>query len=116
LEENRKALSATATGRLRHAVPDIALFLDPAFQRGEAPARQPARLLLLLDDYSTANLDDAALEALAQNTSRATFVAFILSRLKRGIRAPLPVDLSRAPHLAEFSIPTHNLYAQPGGL
>ncbi len=111
LEEKRKALGATATGRLAHAVPDIALFLDAAFQRGEAPARQTTQLLLLLDDYGAAALADAVREALAQNTPRATSVAFILSRLKRGTRAPLPVDLSRAPHLAELSIPTHNLEA-----
>lgn len=111
LEEKRKALGATATGRLAHAVPEIALFLDAAFQRGETPTRQTTQLLLLLDDYGAAALAEAVREALAQNTPRATSVAFILSRLKRGTPRPLPVDLSRAPHLAELSIPTHNLEA-----
>jgi transposase len=111
LEEKRKALGATATGRLAHAVPDIAPFLDAAFQRGESPARQTAQLLLLLDDYGAAALREAVREALAQNTPRATSVAFILSRRRRTTRMPLPVDLSRAPHLADLSIPTHNLEA-----
>lgn len=111
LEEKRKALGATATGRLLQAVPEIALFLDAAFRRGESPARQTTQLLLLLDDYGAAALADAVREALAQQTPRATSVAFILSRRKRGTRAPLPVDLSRAPHLANLSIPTHNLEA-----
>lgn len=111
LEEKRKALGATATGRLLQAVPEIARFLDAAFQRGEAPARQTTQLLLLLDDYGAAALAAAVREALAQNTPRATSVAFILSRLKRGTRTPLPVDLSRTPHLAELSIPPHNLEA-----
>jgi transposase len=111
LEQKRKALGATASGRLAHAVPDIAAFLDAAFQRGESPARQTTQLLLLLDDYGAAALADAVREALAQNTPRAASVAFILSRRGRSARRPLPVDLSRAPHLADLSIPTHNLEA-----
>ncbi|MDX2040063.1 MAG: hypothetical protein SF097_02390 [Acidobacteriota bacterium] len=111
LEQKRKALGATASGRLAHAVPDIATFLDAAFQRGESPARQTTQLLLLLDDYGAPALADAVREALAQNTPRAASVAFILSRRGRGSRAPLPVDLSRAPHLADLSIPTQNLEA-----
>jgi transposase len=111
LDDKRKALGATATGRLVQAVPDIALFLDAAFQRGESVARQTTQLLLLLDDYGAPALAEAVREALAQNTPRATSVAFILSRRRRSSRRPLPVDLSRAPHLADLSIPTHNLEA-----
>ena len=111
LEQKRKALGATASGRLAHAVPDIAAFLDAAFQRGESPARQTTQLLLLLDDYGAADLADAVREALANNTPRANSVAFILSRRGRAARTPLPVDLSRAPHLADLSIATHNLEA-----
>lgn len=107
--EKRKALGATATGRLAHAVPDITLFLDAAFQRGESLARQTTQLLLLLDDYGAPALAEAVGEALANHTPRATSVAFILSRKQRGTRRPLPVDLSRAPHLADLAIPTHNL-------
>lgn len=111
LEQKRKALGATASGRLAHAVPDITAFLDAAFQRGESIARQTTQLLLLLDDYGATALADAVREALAQNTPRANSVAFILSRRVRHTRMPLPVDLSRAPHLADLSIPTHNLEA-----
>ena len=114
LEQKRKALGATASGRLAHAVPDITAFLNAAFQRGEAPARQTTQLLLLLDDYGAAALADAVREALANNTPRAASVAFILSRRGRSRRSPLPplpVDLSRAPHLADLSIPTQNLEA-----
>jgi hypothetical protein len=66
---------------------------------------------LLLDDYGAAALAEAVREALAQNTPRATSVAFMLSRRGRSARRPLPVDLSRAPPLADLSIPTHNLEA-----
>lgn len=111
LEQKRKALGATASGRLQHAVPDITAFLDAAFQRGEVPARQTTQLLLLLDDYGASALADAVREALANNTPRAASVAFILSRRGRHRRIPLPVDLSRAPHLANLSIPTQNLEA-----
>lgn len=111
LEQKRKALGATASGRLHHAIPDITVFLDAAFQRGEAVARQTTQLLLLLDDYGAAALAEAVREALANNTPRAASVAFILSRRGRHRRVPLPVDLSRAPHLADLSIPTQNLEA-----
>ncbi len=111
LEQKRKALGATAGGRLQHAVPDITTFLDAAFQRGESIARQTTQLLLLLDDYGAAALAEAVREALANNTPRAASVAFILSRRGRGARAPLPVNLSHAPHLADLFIPTHNLEA-----
>ena len=109
LEQKRKALGATASGRLHDAIPDITTFLDAAFQRGEAVARQTTQLLLLLDDYGAAALAEAVREALANNTPRAASVAFILSRRGRNRRVPLPVDLSRAPHLADLSIPTQNL-------
>jgi hypothetical protein len=111
LAQKRKALGATASGRLTHAVPDITAFLDAAFQRGESITQQTRQLLLLLDDYGAAVLADAVREALAQNTPRATSVAFLLSRCGRGTRAPLPRDLSRAPHLADLSIPSQNLKA-----
>ncbi len=111
LEQKRKALGATAHGRLAHAVPDITAFLDAAFQRGESPTRQTTQLLLLLDDYGAAALADAVREALANHTPRANSVAFILSRRVRSTRTPLPVDLSRTPHLADLSIATHHLEA-----
>jgi hypothetical protein len=111
LEEKRKALGATAAGRLTQAVPELNAFLDAAFQRGESIARQSTQLLFLLDDYGAAAVAEAVRESQAQNTPRAISVAFILSRRKRGARTPLPVDLSRTPHLADLSIPTHNLEA-----
>ncbi|HEY8461159.1 MAG TPA: hypothetical protein VIM99_12300 [Blastocatellia bacterium] len=94
----------------RLAVPSIAQFLDAAFQRGESVAHQTARLLQLLDDYSAPDLAASVDEALARQTPRADSVAFILNRRRRaGRQSPLPVDLSRHPHLADLSVPTHHL-------
>lgn len=110
LEEKRKALGATAAGQLSHAIPNIEKFLDAAFGRGESPARQTTQLLKLLEDYGAQALSSAVAEALEKETPRATSVAFILSRRHRaGRRASLPVDLSRHPHLADLSVPTHQL-------
>jgi hypothetical protein len=110
VEQKRKALGATAIGRLKHAVPEIERFLAAAFERGESITRQTKQLLLLLDDYGAAELAQAVNEALAQNTPRVNSVAFILTRRhrQRG-RRPLPVDLSRHQHLADLSVPTHQL-------
>jgi Mu transposase, C-terminal domain len=110
LEEKRQALGATAVSRLQQAVPSIAQFLDAAFQRGESVAHQTSRLLQLLDDYGARDLAAAVAEALARQTPRADSVAFILNRRRRaGRQFPLPVDLSRHPHLADLSVSTHHL-------
>jgi transposase len=110
LEEKRRALGATAVGRLSQAVPGIEKFLDAAFQRGESVSRQTTRLIELLDDYGAQELASAVTEALANDTPRANSVAFILTRRHRTQgRSPLPVDLSRHPHLAELSVSTHQL-------
>ena len=110
LEEKRQALGATAVSRLRHAVPSITNFLDAAFQRGESVAHQTSRLLQLLDDYGARDLAAAVDEALGRQTPRADSVAFILNRRRRaGRQSPLPVDLSRHPHLADLSVSTHHL-------
>ncbi len=112
LEEKRKALGATAVGRLSHAVPSIEAFLDAAFARGESVPRQTIRLLELLDDYGPQALAAAVAEALAGNTPNANSVSFILARRRRAqgrAKPPINVDLSRYPHLAELSVPTHQL-------
>jgi transposase len=110
LEEKRQALGATAVGRLQQSVPSIAQFLDAAFQRGESVAHQTSRLLELLDDYGARDLSAAVAEALARQTPRADSVAFILNRRRRAPQQLLlPVDLSRHPHLADLSVPTHHL-------
>jgi transposase len=108
VEQKRKALGATAVGRLKHAVPEIERFLAAAFERGESIAHQTKRLLLLLDDYGAAELSQAINEALEQNTPRANSVAFILTRRHRR-RTILPVDMSRHQHLANLSVPPHKL-------
>ncbi|MGO9269941.1 MAG: Mu transposase domain-containing protein [Terriglobia bacterium] len=56
LEQKRKALGSTASGRLAALVPESQPFLQAAFQRGESAARLTAQLLRLLDDYGPAEL------------------------------------------------------------
>lgn len=112
LEEKRKALGATAVSRLSNAVPSIEAFLDAAFRRGESVPRQTIRLLELLDEYGPQALASAVAEALAGNTPNANSVSFILARRRRAqgrTTLPINVDLSRYPHLADLSVPTHQL-------
>jgi hypothetical protein len=110
LEQKRKALGATATGRMEQLVPSIENFLDTAFARGESAASQTRQLLDLLEDYGAPELEAALREAIERQTSRAASVAFILSRRRRsGSNKFLPVNLSRHPHLADLSVPTHQL-------
>jgi hypothetical protein len=110
LELKRKALGATAGRRLSHAVPGAEALLAAAFDRGESITRQTRRLIELLDDYGPEELSQAVAEALENQTPRAESVAFILGRRTRSRkRSPLPVDLSRHPHLEDLSVPTHQL-------
>jgi len=110
VEQKRRALGATAIGRLAHAVPNIDQFLEAAFEHGEPVSRQTAKLIELLDDYGAQELAAAVAEALERNTPRTASVAFILARRHRLTRhALLPVDLSRHPELADLSVPTHQL-------
>lgn len=110
IKQKRKALAATATGRLVHAIPNIGQFLDAAFQQGESLHQLTSKLLLLLDDYGPAQLQAAVSEALDRQTPRLASVAYILSRLSRSLKTPpSPVDLSRRPELAQLSVPSHQL-------
>ncbi len=107
LAEKKQALAATAVGRLQQAVPNIAAFLEAAFTRGESTGRVTQQLLLLLDEYGAGELTAALAEALERQTPRVSSVAFILARRHRSRRGrPAPVDLSRHPQLADFSVPT----------
>lgn len=110
LAEKKKALAATAVGRLQQAVPNIAPFLEAAFQRGEATGRVSQQLRLLLDEYGAGELTAALAEALERQTPRVSSVAVILARRQRSRQGrPAPVDLSRHPHLADLSVPTAGL-------
>jgi transposase len=110
VEQKRRALAATAGGRLSHSIPHIDSFLAAAFDRGESIARQTHRLIELLDDYGAEELARAVDEALENQTPRADSVAFILARRSRSrILSPLPVDLSRRPDLENLSVATHQL-------
>jgi len=113
LEQKRKALGSTASGRLATLVPPSQAFLQAAFERGESTARLTARLLRLLDDYGAAELAAALREALDHNTPRLSSVAFILARRHRQQRrrAPLAVHLSRRPDLENLTVANPSLEA-----
>jgi hypothetical protein len=106
LEQKRKALGSTASGRLAALVPSSKTFLQAAFERGESTARLTTRLLRLLDDYGAAELAAALGEALDHHTPRLSSVAFILARRhrQRRQRTPLAVNLSRRPDLENLTV------------
>jgi hypothetical protein len=113
LEQKRKALGATASGRLAALVPESQAFLQAAFERGESAARLTAQLLRLLDDYGAEELTAALREALDHNTPRLSSVAFILARRhrQRRQRTPLAVNLSRRPDLENLTVSNPTLEA-----
>ena len=97
LEQKRKALGSTASGRLAALVPESQAFLQAAFQRGESAARLTAQLLRLLDDYGAAEFTAALREALGQQTR--AFPRWPLSwpaAIASGGNAPRSPSTSRA--------------------
>jgi transposase len=113
LEQKRKALGSTPSGRLTILVPESPAFLQAAFERGEPTARLTLQLLRLLDDYGPAELRATLREALERHTPRLSSVAFILARRhrQRRQRAPLPVNLSRRPDLENLTVSNPSLEA-----
>jgi len=113
LEQKRKALGSTASGRLAVLVPESQAFLEAACQRGESTARLAVQLLHLLDDYGAGELAAALREALDRQTPRLSSVAFILARRHRQLRrrVPLPVNLSRRPDLEDLAVSNPSLEA-----
>ncbi len=75
LEQKRKALGATAAGRLEQMVPSAAELLDAAFARGESAASQTKQLLKLLEEYPAAEVESAVREAIQRQTPRVTSVS-----------------------------------------
>jgi transposase len=107
LKVKRKAFHATPAIRLEQAVPESKALLDLAFAQGESAARQTSQLLKLLDQYGSAALRRAIIEALARNTPRASSVAFLLRRQPRAARVAL--DLSHHPQAQAVEVRPHDL-------
>jgi transposase len=113
LEQKRKALGSTPSGRLAAMVPESPDFLQAAFEHGESIARLTVQLLHLLDDYGPGELAAALREALDRHTPRLSSVAFILARRhrQRRQRTPLPVNLARRPDLKDLAVSNPSLEA-----
>ncbi len=110
LEEKRRALGSSPSGRLCMAVPESETLLDRAFQRGESIGRSTTQLVQLLDDYGADNLRWAISMALERDTPRVSSVAYLLRQRQRSqkLNAPRPVTLDRRPDLADLHIQPHN--------
>jgi hypothetical protein len=107
LKLKRKAFGATAAGRLEQVVPESRVLLDRAFAQGESAGSQTAQLLKLLDEFGSAALRRAIVEAIERDTPRASSVAFLLRRQARGRRVAL--DLSGHPEAQAVDVCPHKL-------
>ena len=111
LEEKRRAMGSSPSGRLRLAVPESETLLDEAFRRGESIGRSTTQLVQLLDDYGADELRTAIRSALERETPRVSSVAYILNQRRRSQRrrALRPVQLDRRPDLADLHVQPHDL-------
>lgn len=110
LKEKRQARGASSSGRLVSLAPESETLLEAVFSRGESIAKETQKLLLLLDDYGAAPLRAAIQEALERKTPHTASVAYLLEKRRRSLKksAPLPVDLSRRPDLADLHVQPHH--------
>ena len=110
LEQKRRALGASPSGRLRQAVPESEALLEEAFRRGESLGQASQQLLQFLDDYGTEELRQAIRLALDRATPRLSSVAYILQQRRRRqqLRVLRPVHLEHRPDLADLHVQPHD--------
>jgi transposase len=110
LEDKRRAMGSSPSGRLRLAVPESETLLDEAFRRGESIGRSTTQLIQLLDDYGAEALRSAIRLALERETPRVSSVAWLLQQHRRleRLRLTRPVDLHRRPDLADLYVQPHD--------
>lgn len=110
LEEKRRAMGSSPSGRLRLAVPESETLLDEAFRRGESIGRSTTQLIQLLDDYGADALRSAIRLALERQTPRVSSVAWLLNQRRRSERFGTlrPVQLDRRPDLADLHVQPHD--------
>ena len=110
LEEKRRALGASPSGRLRQAAPESEALLEEAFRRGESLGPASQQLIEFLDDYGAAELRQAIRLALDRATPRLSSVAYILQQRRRRqqLRVLRPVHLERRPDLADLHVQPHD--------
>jgi hypothetical protein len=110
LEEKRRAMGSSPSGRLRLAVPESETLLDEAFRRGESIGRSTTQLIQMLDDYGADALRSAIRLALERETPRVSSVDWLLQQRRRSERlgALRPVELDRRPDLAALHVQPHD--------
>jgi hypothetical protein len=109
LEEKRRALGASPSGRLVLSVPESEKLLNEGFRRGESIGRSTTRLLELLDDYGADALRAAIQLAFERDTPRVSSVQWLLQQRRRSqqSRQVRPVELGRRPDLADLHVQPH---------
>jgi hypothetical protein len=110
LEEKRRAMGSSPSGRLRLTVPESETLLDEAFRRGESIGRSTTQLIQLLDVYGADLLRWAIGLALQRQTPRVSSVAWLLEQRRRSQRLSTlrPVPLDRRPDLADLHVQPHD--------
>jgi hypothetical protein len=92
--------------QLTAQIPEAELFLQSAFDKGEAARGLVQKLLLLLDDYGKNELQAVIKIALEQQTPRLSSLAWLLKKRNAASKQkpPLPLTLGHRPELTELVI------------
>jgi transposase len=111
VEHKRQAREHRGLDRLATAAPASRELLTHLAQRGANLGSATARLLLLLEEFGAARLEQAIREAIEKNTPHYHAVRQILERQRRaeGRSPTLPVELPDDPRVRDLTIRPHTL-------
>lgn len=101
----------TSRDRLLHAVPISATLIEQLALRGDNLQLAARRLLGLLDDYGSHELQAAIEEALARGALGPGAIAHVLEqrRRRRGRKPPMPIVLPDRPDVRDLDVRRHRL-------
>lgn len=110
-EQKRRARCHRGYDRLQHAAPATKEMLRILADRGESLGVATKKLLSLLDQYGSQNLEEAVKEALSQGSVHPATVDLILDKKRRAQHKPpsIQVHLPDNPMVRELSVKPHDL-------
>lgn len=109
LARKRGAREAKGRDRLRAAIPAIDVLYERWVEAGRNLGSMTARTLKLLDLYGQELLAAAAEQVIARGLHDPGALAALCEQRRRATHAPVPLDISLAPHIHDRDVIPHDL-------
>ncbi len=110
-QRKRAAREHRGNDRLAHACPSSRILLEQAALRGDNLGSIVSTLLRILDQYGTAETEQAIVESLSRGVSHPHGVRQALERRREEQERPIPIaiDLKKHPKARGIAVKTHDL-------